>query len=142
MPERGDLSRAQVAQIGNVVSLSASGRDVNFRFVHSTTLPDIPSKRIESIAAKLGVGTFGFNRTRWTVQSPDLYQVLVETNVLGFPRPTAFTLPKSPPEPNRVAVTMPFQAEFDSVWRTLRAASEAGRWVCQRTDDIWDSSMT
>src|ERR1700704_3347567 len=50
LPERGDTNRAQVAQIGNVVSLTTSGRTVNFRFVRSGTLPDIPSERIESIA--------------------------------------------------------------------------------------------
>jgi hypothetical protein len=138
MPERGDTSRAQVAQVGNVISLTTSGRNVHFRFVRSGTLPDIPSERIESIAAELRIGTFGFNRTRWTVNSPDLYQVLFETNLLGFPRPTAFVLSIAPPKPDRIAVMMPFQAEFDSVWATLKAVGEAGGWVCQRADDIWE----
>ena len=141
MPERGDTSRAQVAQLGNVVSLTTSGRNVHFRFVRSSTLPEIPSERIESIAAELRVSSFGFNRTRWTVHSPDLYQVLFETNLLGFPRPTAFALSIAPPEPDRIAVMMPFQAEFDSVWRTLKAVGEAGGWVCQRADDIWEDSV-
>jgi hypothetical protein len=141
MPERGDTTRAQVAQIGNVVSLTTSGRNVHFRFVRSGTLPDIPSERIESIAAELRIAAFGFNRTRWTVNSPDLYQVLFETNLLGFPRPTAFALPFAPPDPDRIAVMMPFQAEFDSVWSMLKAVGQAGGWVCQRADDIWEDSV-
>jgi hypothetical protein len=141
MPERQDTTRAQVAQIGNVVSLTTSGRDVHFRFVRSGTLPEIPSERIESIAAELRIGAFEFNRTRWTVKSPDLYQVLFETNLLGFPRPTVFALPIVPPDFDRIAVMMPFQAEFDSVWRTLKEVGETGGWACQRANDIWEDTV-
>ena len=141
MPERQDPGAAQVAQVGNVVSLTNSGRNVRFRFVRSNSLPEIPSERIESIASELGIHPFGFNRTRWTVNSADLYQVLFERNLLGFPRPTAFALPIAPPEPERIAVMMPFQAEFHSVWRALKAAGEEGGWVCQRADDIWEDSV-
>jgi hypothetical protein len=141
MPERQDTTRAQVAQVGNIVSLTPSGRSIDFRFVRSSTLPNIPSERIESVATELGIGAFGFNRTRWTVNSPDLYQVLFETNLLGFPRPTAFPLPIAPPDPDRIAVMMPFQAEFDPVWGALRAVGEAGGWMCQRADDIWEDSV-
>lgn len=141
MPERQDTSVAQLAQVGNVVSLTKTGRNVRFRFVRSNSLPDLPSERIESIAADLGINPFGFNRTRWTVNSADLYQVLFEKNLFGFPRPTAFALSIAPPEPDRIAVMMPFQAEFDSVWAALKGVGEAGGWVCQRADDIWEDSV-
>jgi hypothetical protein len=141
MPERGDTRHAQIAQIGNVVNLTRSGRNFNFRFIRNSAIPAVPSEHIESLAAELGIGAWGLTRTRWTVNAPDLYQVLLETNLLGFPRPTAFALPTAPPEPNQIAVMMPFQAEFDSVWGTLKAAGDAGGWVCQRADDIWEDSV-
>jgi len=141
MPELGDTRHPQVGQIGNVVSLIPSGRNWNFRFVRSGTAPEIPSERIEFLASTLGIGAWGLTRTRWTVHAPDLYQVLLEADLLGYPRPTAFALPLAPPESHRIAVMMPFQAEFTSVWGTLKAVADAGGWVCQRADDIWEDSV-
>jgi hypothetical protein len=141
MPERGDASRAQEAQVGNVVNLTRSGRNFNIHFVRNSIIPAIPSEYIESLAAELGIGTWGLTRTRWTVNAPDLYQVLLETNLLGFPRPRAFELPIAPPSPNQISVMMPFQAEFNSVWRTLKSVGDAGGWLCQRADDIWEHSV-
>ena len=141
MPEVGDSRTPQVARVGNVVSLARSGRDVHFRFVKSTSIPDIPSARIEQAAPELGLGRSAFNRTRWTIKEPDLYQVLLEGRLIDLPRPTAFELPGISPEPNRVAVMMPFAAEFSPVWQALRAAAENGGWLCQRADDIWENSV-
>jgi hypothetical protein len=141
MPERQDENRAQVAQVGNVLNLTMSGRNYTFRFVRNPSIPPIPSEYIESHAAQFGVGAWGFNRTRWTVKALDLHQILLESNLLGFPRPTAFVLPIAPPEPNQIAVMMPFQAEFDPVWSALKDVGEAGGWLCQRADDIWEDSV-
>jgi len=141
MPEIGDTRSAQIAQVGNVVSLVRSGRDWYFRFIRNDAIPDIPSERIEAVGIELGIGRYGFTRTRWTVNAPDLYQVLFQKNVIGFPRPTAFSLPVAAPELNRIAVMMPFGAEFASVWTTLKAAADDGGWVCQRADDIWEDSV-
>jgi hypothetical protein len=141
MPEIGDTRSAQIAQVGNVVSLARSGRDCHFRFIRNDAIPDIPSERIEAVAIELGIGRYGFTRTRWTVNAPDLYQVLFAKNVIGVPRPTAFSLPVVAPELNRIAVMMPFGAEFASVWATLKAAADDWGWVCQRADDIWEDSV-
>lgn len=80
-------------------------------------------------------------RTRWTVKPADLYQLLIVENIIGIPRPTAFSLPGLGAEANRIAVMMPFSAEFTSVWEALRATADVGGWVCQRADDIWDDSV-
>lgn len=141
MPETGDTRSAQVAQVGNVVSLTRSGRDYHFRFIRDDAIPPIPSERIVAVAAELGLGRWDFTRTRWTVNAPDLYQVLFEKKIIGGPRPTAFTLPIAGPEGNRIAVMMPFSAEFAEVWGALKAAVEDGGWVCQRADDIWEDSV-
>lgn len=41
MPETGDESRSQVAQVGSVVSLARSGSDYHFRFVRDETIAPI-----------------------------------------------------------------------------------------------------
>lgn len=141
MPEIGDEGRPQVAQVGNVVSLTHSHREYHFHFVRDETIPPISSERIIAAAAVLGSNRFDFTRTRWTVKPADLYQLLIAENVIGIPKPTAFSLPGLGAEANRIAVMMPFSAEFASVWETLRATADVGGWVCQRADDIWVDSV-
>ncbi len=51
MPETGDERTPQVAQVGNVVSLTPSGRDYHFRFVRDEAIPSIPSERIVAAAS-------------------------------------------------------------------------------------------
>ena len=141
MPEIGDDRRRQVAQVGNVVSLTLSGRDYHFRFVRDETIPPISSERIVAAAAVLGSDRFDFMRTRWTVKPADLYQLLIAENIIGIPKPAAFSLPGLGAEANRIAVMMPLSAEFTSVWEAVRATADVGGWVCQRADDIWDDSV-
>lgn len=124
-----------------MVSLALAGRDYHFRFLRNDAIPPIPSEQIVAAAIPLGIGRFGFSRTHWTVKRADLYQVLLERNAAGYPKPTAFALPAGAPEPNRIAVMMPFAAEFARVWATLKSAADDGGWVCQRADDIWDDSV-
>jgi hypothetical protein len=42
-------------------------------------------------------------------------------------------------EPSLVAVMMPFAAEFDPVYDTLRDAAAAAGLRCRRADDIWEN---
>jgi hypothetical protein len=141
MPETGDASSAQVAQVGNILSLTKSGRDYRFRFNRNNRIPDIPSDRIRTAAGELHISDWDFSRTRWSVKSGDLYQMLFEQNLVSIPTPTAFKLPLGQPEPDRIAVMMPFGSEFALVWETLKDAAGDGGWVCQRADDIWENSV-
>ncbi|MEO6702266.1 MAG: hypothetical protein ABIP57_12335 [Jatrophihabitantaceae bacterium] len=141
MPETGDTRSPQVAQVGNVISLTRAGRDYHFRFIRDEVIRPIPSERIEAVAAELGIGRFGFTRTHWAVKEADLYQVLIRKSIIDIPRPTAFALPSFAAESNRIAVMMPFGAEFAPVWSALKQAADSGGWVCQRADDIWEDSV-
>lgn len=141
MPETGDTSSPQLAQVGSVISLTRAGRQYHFRFIRDEAIPPIPSERIEAAAVELGVGRFGFTRTRWAVKAADLYQVLIGKNIIGIPKPTAFALPSLVAEPDRIAVMMPFGAGFAPVWTALKEAATTGGWVCQRADDIWEDSV-
>lgn len=141
MPETGDTSSPQFAQVGSVISLTRAGRHCHFRFIRDEAIAPIPSEHIEAAAVELGIGRFDFTRTRWTVKAADLYQVLISKNIIGIPKPTAFALPSFAAEPNRIAVMMPFSAEFTPVWTALKEAATTGGWVCQRADDIWEDSV-
>lgn len=124
-----------------MISLTRARRDYHFRFIRDEAIPPIPSERIEAAAAELGIGRSGFTRTRLAVKAADLYQVLIGENIIGIPKPTAFTLPSFAAEPNRIAVMMPFGAEFSPVWTALKQTAVDGGWGCQRADDIWEDSV-
>jgi hypothetical protein len=141
MPETSDERSPQVAQVGNVVNLTRVGNDYHFRFLRDESIPTISSERITAAAAALGIDQFDFMRTRWTIRPADLYQRLIAQNIVGIPRPTAFSLPSLGAEANRIAVMMPFSAEFTPVWDVLRTTAQGGGWMCQRADDIWDDSV-
>lgn len=141
MPEIDAQSHDQTAQVGNVVSLSRTGRDYRFKFVPSVTIQSIPSEYVQEIAEKLHIGRWDLTRTRWSVKSCDLYQVLLDENVVGMPSPKVFSVPLGRPERNVIGVMMPFGAAFDSVWDALKATAADGGWKCLRADDIWEDDV-
>jgi len=141
MPEIGDSSSVQSAQVGKVVGLYRTGRDYQFHFIGDAAIPPIPSDRIKAAARALHIGEWDLTRTRWSVKSSDLYQVLIAEGLVVVPSLTVFGIPVSRPEPDRIAVMMPFGAAFNAVWDALRAIAVEGGWTCQRADDIWEDSV-
>lgn len=141
MPEIGDTRNDQVAQVGTIFNLSLSSNTYHFSFIRDAQVPPISSKYITASAAEFGIGDREFRRTHWVVKEKDLYQLLIAKHVIGIPKSTAFTLPALAATPNQIAVMMPFSAEFDMVWETLKSTADDNGWVCQRADDVWDDSV-
>ena len=77
-PKIGDSYRAQIAQVGSIVSLTQSGRDYRFRFIRN---PRIPTSRIEAAASQLHIGEWDFTRTRWSVKSGTCTRALLEQSL-------------------------------------------------------------
>lgn len=76
--------------------------------------------------------------------------VLVSSNGAGNGRPpaprlmvspTVFTVPPVAPEPDLVAVMMPFAHEFARTFDEVRAACDALGLRCERGDSRWEDSM-
>jgi hypothetical protein len=140
MPERGH-GDPQTAQVGNVVGLRREANTYRFHFMRNPGIPEIPFDRLETLAGELGISQWDFSRTRWSVKRADLYGVVFSHNLVGMPQPTAFALPSAPPEPDQIAVMMPFHAGSNPVWEALQRAAVAGGWSCQRADNIWEHSV-
>ena len=51
-----------------------------------------------------------------------------------------FAVPDADPQPDLVAVMMPFAKEFDGVLSAIQAASARNGLKCLRADDIWEES--
>ncbi len=54
--------------------------------------------------------------------------------------PSVFNVPSYNPEPNLVALMMPFSKEFDNVRDAIKATASSLSLDCKRVDDIWDDS--
>ena len=54
--------------------------------------------------------------------------------------PHVFDVPDIRNEPDLAAVMMPFRAEFDATYETIRRACESSSLRCLRADDIWEES--
>lgn len=137
MPEVGSGER-QVARVGRIEHLTPTQGGYRFRFAASLGVPEIPLGYIESAASALSLGRFETTRTHWAVKDVDLhYALLGRVAPAPAPAPKVFTFPTTQPEPDLVAVMMPFDAGFAPVHAALRGAVEGRGLRCQRADDIW-----
>lgn len=147
MPEIGDSTAEQIAQIGRIVSITEVGKDIIFEFQPDSSIPPIATGVIEELTTALDADAdcWGWNRTRWSVKDVDLYEVLLKHVFLAATTSasegsSAISFPTSEArDSSLVAVMMPFDTEYDAVYDTIKeAVSDAGLY-CRRVDDIWDS---
>ena len=54
--------------------------------------------------------------------------------------PGVFSVPEKDADPNFVSVMMPFAAEYDGVYDTIKKACQQASLKCYRADDIWEES--
>ena len=54
--------------------------------------------------------------------------------------PTVFRIPSCKPEPDLVAVMMPFDAAFGEIYLAIQGACTESGLRCLRVDDIWEDS--
>lgn len=54
--------------------------------------------------------------------------------------PSVFKIPERGPLENLVSVMMPFAAEFNSVYDTIKQTCEDNQLLCYRADDLWNNS--
>lgn len=147
MPEIGDSTAEQIAQIGRIVSITEVGKDIIFEFQPDSSIPPIATGVIEELTTALDADSdcWGWNRTRWSVKDVDLYEVLLKHVFLaaitsGSEGSSAISFPTTEArDSSLVAVMMPFDTEYDAVYDAIKeAVSDAGLY-CRRVDDIWDS---
>lgn len=138
MPEI-DQGEPEFARIGQVEGLARHGDSYTYRFVPDPNVAPLPLDKVQANADRWGIQNFEFYRTHWAVKDVDAYAALWGT-VAGsaMPGPKAFRLPTDKLQSDDlVAVMMPFDAKFTSVYESLRAAAADAGMRCQRADDIW-----
>ncbi|MCP1430790.1 hypothetical protein J3D45_003288 [Microbacterium foliorum] len=148
MPEIGDDRFEQVATLGRILSLRATGRTHRFDFEPNPRLQPIPVETVRELADRLNVDPEGweFRRTHWAVKQAELFEVLFEY-LAGAPRridrtyspSAAVQFPTDTPLDSKlVAVMMPFDPNFDVVYETIALAVDDIGMKCVRVDNIWE----
>lgn len=147
MPEIGDDRHDQVATIGRVTSIRATGRTHRFVFEANPKFDPIPTETIRAVADRLNIDPDGWElkRTHWAVKQADLFEVLFEhaarasTAARTYSSSAAVQFPVDTPlDPRLVAVMMPFDPSFDVVYETIEQAVQDAGMECARVDNIWE----
>lgn len=138
MPETQDPNSEQLARVGHVEDMTRVGTLWRFRFVANGSIPAIDTARVEELAGDLQIARWEFQRTHWAVKDVDLYWAIAPAVSRAPSGPTVFRLPAElPVEDDLVAVMMPFAAQFNPVYDTIKAAVADAGMRCHRADDIW-----
>lgn len=129
--------RDQVARVGSITSARPSGCDVVLEYTYDPYVPPIPNSQLSTFAHELSTHS-DFYRTHWAIKNIDLYRVLARHVQHRRPMPTVFRLNDYQNiDPSLVAVMMPFEAGFTSVYQALQEACRGISLRCQRADDLW-----
>lgn len=152
------------ARIGWITDVRTRDNSVRIRFDYDNTLPAIPWDQIDSLAWDLDVGAREMHQTHWALKDIDLIEVLIEADLIPIQRdsaakpnrstlgklilprdsievtPSVFRVPMERREDRLVSVMMPFAAEFDPVYASIRKVCESLGLTCQRADEIFDES--
>lgn len=130
----------QKARVGRIVRVQVLGKKVNVEYSVDETIPPIANSTLEKLSTELDIHEFEFFRTHWAIKDVDLFQILLRNQAADVPAPKVFKLDKIEEIDNRLlSVMMPFDAQFDDVYATIKAAAEESNMQCLRADDIWES---
>ena len=131
----------EIAYIGHIYTPQIAKDRVTFRFSLYDDLPTLKNSVIYANRMKLHMPEdFDFYSSYWAVKDVDLLLFLLRNIQLHRQRPTVFEIPKHENiDPKLVSVMMPFRAEFDSVYESIKNASKNIKLKCERVDHIWEN---
>jgi len=130
----------QIVRIGSIFRATPNREQVILEYVVDPSIPSFINEDFDVLASELGIGDWEFNRTHWAVKDADLFRALMRHMAPRRLKPRVFTI--SEPEriePSLASVMMPFQPEFEEVYRALRETAEGVGLRCRRADDIWEN---
>lgn len=132
----------ELAYIGQINRARIVAREVSFEFTLDTDVPPLQNSQIYANRMELDMPhDFEFSRNHWAVKDVDLYRFLLRNVRPRRQRPTVFQIPEHENiEPTLASAMMPFDAGFNSVYDSIRQATDAVGLRCRRADDIWENA--
>lgn len=131
----------QLAYVGQVNRARISGRDIAFEYSLDTEVPPIQNSVIFASRISLDMSIdFEFSRNHWAVKDIDLYRFLLRNVRPRRQRPNVFDIPEHENiEHTLSSVMMPFDADFKTVYDSIRQAANGVGLRCRRVDNIWEN---
>lgn len=148
VPEVGPRNAEGVfARVGNITRVDRAGDGYNLTFTPDPGVPQVDAGKILENSTLFGLSSdWELHRTKLSIKDGDLYRsLLILENLDNTVRPSSkyLNFPDSLREDERVAAMMPFDGEFDEVWRSIQQACHEKHMLCSRADSIFknDSIM-
>jgi hypothetical protein len=131
----------EIAYVGQINRARLSGQEIIIEYTLDTDVPPLQNSFIYANRAELDMPQdFEFSRNHWAVKDIDLYRFLLRTVRPRRQRPQVFQIPEHENiEPTMASAMMPFEASFNTVYDSIRQASDNAGLRCRRADDIWEN---
>lgn len=131
----------EVAYVGKIIRARFSNSDIAYEYVIETDIAPLENRWIYAHRAALDMPhDFEFSRHHWAVKDIDLFRFLLRASRPRRQRPSVFHLDEHENiDRTLVSAMMPFDAAFDPVYASIKAACENARAECKRADDFWEN---
>jgi hypothetical protein len=138
--EETNPERQQFARVGYISHIRLSGRNYEFQFAFDPLVPPIANVALQEIGLELGITSGQLQRTHWAVKDADLFRTLLRYVQPTRSRPKVFSI--NDPEITEevlVAVMMPFDGTFSTVYEAIQGAAGDAGMRSRRADEIWEN---
>lgn len=131
--------KAAIAQVGTIHKVRISGKDVMIEYRFEPDFPTLTNRDLKEVADELGIADFEFHRTHWAIKDVDLFKVLLRRQFKSKPTPKVLRVDDDwTVDPKLLSVMMPFDTNFDGVYKVLKRTTKKLGLDCLRADDIWE----
>jgi hypothetical protein len=132
----------ETAYVGQINRARIAGSDLSLEINFDAEVPALQNSMIYADRTDLHIRhDFEFSRNHWAVKDVDLYRFLLRNIRPRRQRPTVFQIPEHEnTEQTLVSAMMPFDAGFNTVYDSIRQASDNVGLRSRRADDIWENA--
>lgn len=131
---------AKPARVVMITSVKEVGNQVQIQYFNDPHIPAIPTDLTISLLGECHLTEMHLNHSCWRAVDEDLFKLLYHHAQGMRMIPSAFHFEAFYSQnPYLVSVMMPFSAELNPVYNTIREAVNELGLTCQRADDIWNN---
>lgn len=130
----------EIARVGQITQARPSGLQLSLEISFDTDVPPLRNSMLYANHVELGMPhTFELSRNHWAVKEVDLYRFLLRIVRPRRQHPTVFQIPEHESIGHTLAsAMMPFGAELNAVYESIRQAVGNVGLECKRADDFWE----
>lgn len=131
----------EIAYSGQINRARVIGTDLLLEISLDTNPPLLKNSMLYENRLNLHMtAKFEFSRNHWAIKDVDLYRILFQNIRSRRQHPTVFSIPEHETINMILAsVMMPFAAEFNPVYASIRQAAGNVGLECMRAGDIWEN---